>query len=130
VETTVNTPLLQFTLREISAQRSPRHMIRLSTASEGHRTCGFCNAGVCNAGVNYHPSLEPDQQSPAGLCTSPPKPTVMPFTAMRYGDSSPIMTGEPALAGGYSFRYLPNASLAVDCSWANRAASSRNCVQC
>jgi len=46
VETMVNTLLQQFTLRDISAQRSPRHMIRSSTASEGHRTCGFRNGGV------------------------------------------------------------------------------------
>ena len=58
VETMVNTLLLRVTLRGVSAQCSPRHLIRLSTASEGHRTCGFCRAGVLSvapkAGCSFH----------------------------------------------------------------------------
>jgi len=37
----INCLSLQFTFGEVSAHCSPRHMIRLSTASEGHRTCVF-----------------------------------------------------------------------------------------
>jgi len=45
VQAMISSLPLQFTFGEVSAQCSPRHMIRFSTASEGHRTCRSCNVG-------------------------------------------------------------------------------------